>query len=468
MKWEKERFAVIAKAREAIREYSMLEAGERVVVAVSGGGDSLVLLDVMAQLAEEEGVELVVVHIDHGLRPESGEEAAFVAEVASHYRLPCRKVKVEVPPPGAASGMSPEEAARQARYRAFEEQLRLAGAARLATGHPADDRVETLLLRLLAGTGSQGLASIAPVRFPYIRPLIKVWRKEVEAYAPYLPFVPLQDPTNLDTSIPRNRVRHLLLPLLEEEYNPSVRKALLREAEVMAGEAELLRSLVEGCREGIISASGRGQEIDVEALLVQPLAMQRLLLARSLRDLGLEPGFELVEGVRRLLALPGNPRLDLSPDLEARRMYGRLVLGPRLGRVVAGETLIAGPGTYSLAGTGLRLELLLRPREVKDPAPDRADSRTARLDADRLAFPLQVRGIRPGDRFHPLGAPGRRKLQDFLVDLKIPREERGRIAVLESEGEIAWVLGLRIDDRFKVVEETSRVAELKVKEAVER
>ena len=455
---------MVNRVRETLRRWPMFHTGDLVAVAVSGGGDSLVLLDVLVRLAEEEGITLRVIHVDHGLRPESGEEAAFVEGVAAHYGLPCRVMRVEVPGAGAGMGMSPEEVAREARYRAFEEELEQTGAARLATGHTADDRAETLLLRLIAGAGPRGLGSIPPVRHPYVRPLIQVWRREVDAYTPFLPFPPRLDPSNLDVSVPRNRVRHRLLPLLEEEYNPSVRQALLREADILASLGDLLESLAGEAEREDVTMTARGLEINIETLRSRPLAIRRQLITGSLRRLGIEPDFDLVEDIRcRLLEAKGNPRLDLGPDLVARRIYDRLILGPRPPETPAEELVIPGEGLYYLSHLGMELEVSTRPLGDGDPRRDSGGPSTAWLDANRLSFPLTVRGVRPGDRFHPLGAPGMKKMQDFLVDLKVPREERGRVAVLESAGEIAWVLGMRVDERFKVGEGTSRVVVLSIR-----
>ncbi len=460
MKWEKERFEVITRVRETLRRWPMFERGSLVAVAVSGGADSLVLLDVLAQLAGEEGISLRVVHVDHGVREDSAEDAAYVRRVAGHYGLECSVHAVEVP---ESPGMSPEERLREARYGAFCEELERSGAKRLATGHTADDRVETMLLRILTGAGPRGLGSIPPVRPPFVRPLIRVWRREVEEYARFLPFPPRLDATNMDTSIPRNRVRHRLLPLLEREYNPSVKRVLLDGAEMLASLAEVVEELARESGEEDVSVSAMGDEIDVEGLRSRPPAVQREVIAASLRRLGLEPGFGLVEDIRgKLLDAEGNSRLDIGPGYAARRVYGRVILGPEPPRPPLPTTRIPDEGTYHIPGAGLRLEVNTRPRGNENPREETEGPHEAWLDADRMSFPLLARGVRAGDLFHPLGAPGRRKLQDFLVDAKVPREDRPRIVVIESAGEIAWVAGMRIDERFKVRGDTGRVAVLKV------
>lgn len=461
LRWQKERFVVLEKVRLTLRRWDMLKKGDLVLVAVSGGADSLCLLDVMAQLSPRWDLRLQVIHVDHGLRPESGDDAEFVKEVAAYYRVPCKVVRVKVEKGKGREANSPEEAARRARYEAFREAAQELGANRLATGHTADDRVETLLLRLITGAGPEGLRGIPPVRDIYIRPLIEVFRREVEAYVRHLPFRPRLDVSNLDLRVPRNRVRHELLPLLERRYNPAVREVLCREADTLYHMVGLVEERAKALEESAVSLQGREVVVDRRLLLEVPVLLQRQVLARALRRAGGEADYHLVEELRRRFLEGGeNPWLDIGPGLVARRVYDRIVLGPRPAPGELEEVEIAGEGTFRLPGWTLRVAV-----EAWDGGDPREVVRSpleAVLDADRLSFPLKVRGIRPGDRFHPLGAPGTRKLQDFLVDLKVPLERRKDVAVLESEGEIAWVLGMRIDERFKVTPETRRVARMRL------
>ncbi len=463
MRWEKERFAVIRKARHAARKWGMFSPGDLVVVAVSGGADSLVLLDVLAQLAPSEGISLRVLHVDHALRPGSDREAEYVERAARTYGIPFRSLRVEVEAPGSR-GLSPEEAAREARYRAYEEELAESGARRLATGHTADDRVETLLLRLLTGAGPRGLGGIPPVRGPYIRPLCQVWREEVERYATFLPLPPLEDPTNRDTAIPRNRVRHVLLPLLERDF-PGAKKVLLREAEVLG---EVWEWLEEEARE----AEGKGvreeegvAEVSTSYLLSLPPILRRELLARLIRRVGAEPDYHLLEDILRLSEGGGSARLDLAGRARVAREYGRILFRPAPsaaeGEEFPDEVEVRGEGVFPLPG-GRRLKVELVSGEKGAISPREGHPRVAWLDADLLSFPLRLRRIRPGDRFHPLGAPGTRKLQDFLVDLKVPRGKRREVMVLESGGQIAWVVGYRPDERFKVTPRTRRALRCEV------
>lgn len=450
---------------ETIRRYDMLAPGQTVLLAVSGGRDSLVLLDAMVNLAPALAIDLRVVHVDHGLRPESGEDADFVCEAAERYGLPVSVEKVNITREGKGGVLSPEEAAREARYEAFGHQLSKSGAERLATGHTADDRAETLLLRMISGAGPTGLASIAPVRLPYIRPLIDVWRSEVDAYLPFLPFTPRDDPSNADLSIPRNRVRHELIPLLEAEYNPSIRKALVREASLMASFGEMIKPEIEEALDRDVSQSHADIAIDIEGLKTRPLAVQRQVIVTALAGLSIEPDFEMIEDIRlKVMNGDGNPSLDLSTELVARKVYGTLLIGPRMN--AAGEKanedswLVPAEGLYFLEEISVQLHLSSKTYQGQDPRSCSSGETAACLDAEKLLFPLTLRRIMPGDRFHPLGAAGTRKVQDFLVDIKLPREERRRVLVLESDGKIVWLPGLRIDDRFKVDENTRRIMQI--------
>ncbi len=454
-------YAVLEKAARSIERYGMLRGGEKVLAAVSGGPDSLVLLDVLWRLSRPLGLRLEVFHVDHGLRPGSGDEAAYVGRVAEAYGLPFAAQRVEVERRGGRGRMSPEEAAREARYAALEGRLAAGGFDRAALGHQADDRVETFLLRLLTGAGPRALASIPPVRGPYVRPLIEVWESEVRGYLECLPFPPLEDPTNLDLAVPRNRVRHGLLPYLEREFNPAVKASLARALELTAEER------AGAAEEGREDCSDPSAPVELAAFDGLPLAGRRLLLWRKLLAMGIRPTFRLVEDLRENICEGRNgSRMALPSGWEAVREYDRVAVfrsgeaGSSPGVAEDPEAVMEGEGVYAFPAAGLTLEV-----EFLEEVPGMEEIAAsgplnACLDLDRLSFPLRARSIRPGDRFFPLGAPGSRKVQDFLTDAKVPRRLRARTLAVLSEGRIAWLVGLRIDDRFKVTADTRRVARI--------
>ncbi len=452
------RFALLRRVARTITERRMLAGGERLLVAVSGGLDSLSLLDILHRLLDEFRLELAVFHFDHRLRPASGEDAEFVAAVAARYGIPFFGRSADVAALTRAWGASPEEGARRARYEALEEAAAEWGADLAALGHTADDRVETFLLRLLAGAGTRGLGSIQPRRGMYIRPLIDTWRRELEEHwAPGLPFPPRLDPTNRDENIPRNRVRHRLLPLLEREYNPSVREVLLREAEILSEDGQLLSDLTLAELAQHLERKDDNVSLELAALTGMGPAARRRAIQAALELAGVEAGFRLTADVLdKVAGGESGDGLDLPGGRRAERVYERLLIAPQEAMPdIREELLICGEGVFRSPALGLELSLHRQNDPPKPLAQD--DPWLAALDADRLTFPLLLRAVREGDRFRPLGLDGTQKVQDFLVNLKVPRRERRRVAVLESAGEIVWLVGYRISDSCKVTSATRRV-----------
>ncbi|HEY8393911.1 MAG TPA: tRNA lysidine(34) synthetase TilS [Thermaerobacter sp.] len=311
---------LLDEVRAFITRHRLLAPGQRVLVAVSGGRDSVVLLDVLVRLRTELGLAaLGVAHVDHGLRPDSAADAEWVRDLAAGYGLPFFLRRVQVRP----GRESPEAAARTARYRALWEMARAFGADRIALAHHADDQAETVLLRLLAGAGPSGLAGMRPRRGRFVRPLLGVERAALAAYAAEQGLRWRDDPTNRDLSIPRNRVRHELLPLLERSYNPAVRRVLCRVAAIMAAEAELLarRTRRQLARLAVLG-EGRGG-LPLEEFRRLPVADQRRLLQALYRRLsGRGLSFDAVERLRALARatapseeIPAGPLpVDTGPD----------------------------------------------------------------------------------------------------------------------------------------------------------
>ncbi len=459
---EPPRFALLSKVARTLRDRDMLAGGVRVLVAVSGGLDSLCLLDILASLSTELHLELGIFHFDHQLRPDSGEDAAFVEAVAAHYGLPFFGRSGDVAALTRELGLSPEEGARKARYEALELVVEEWQADRVALGHTADDRVETFLLRLLAGAGTRGLTSIPPTRGIYFRPLIDTWRRELEeAWAPHLPFPPRQDSTNLDEDVPRNRVRHRLLPLLEDEYNPSIREVLLREAELLTEDQARLEEMTMERAPTFLQRDGDDISLDCEAFEVMGPAERRRAVQLGLELAGIDAGFQLIEDILvKVLGGPSGAGLDLPGGSRVERCYERIVISGTLGVEPAREELlVCGEGEHHAPALGLQLSLRILPDVPPSPFTD--DSWEATLDADALTFPLVLRAVREGDRFSPLGLTGTQKVQDFMVNAKVSRRERRSAAVLESGGDIVWLVGYRIDERCKITPSTRRAVHIR-------
>jgi tRNA(Ile)-lysidine synthase len=429
----------------------MLTGGETVLVAVSGGADSVALLHVLLALAPAWRLALHVLHVDHGLRADSARDAEVVQALGARLGVP-----VHVAPVTVGAG-SQEAAARAARYAALEAWADRLGATRIATGHTADDQAETVLMRLLGGAGVRGLAAIPPVRGRVIRPLLETRRQALRdaLAAAGLPWV--EDPTNRDPAFLRNRVRHELLPWLAAAQDGDVVPALARTARL--------------AREAVDALEGTAAEALARLAVVEPggFTLSRAALgglpapvaAEALRQAAVRLGSRAPlrawahRGLRRALA-PTPPRRPF-------RLGGVTVevSGDRL-RVTAGPApaltprTLAVPGRVELPDIGCALEARVLPAEgyVMPRAADRVA-----FDAAGVPRTLTIRPRRRGERFHAFGG-GERRLKSLLIDARVPRWERDRLPLVEGGGEILWVTGLRRGAAAPVTAATREVVEL--------
>ncbi|MBN1254585.1 MAG: tRNA lysidine(34) synthetase TilS [Deltaproteobacteria bacterium] len=455
--------ALLSRIKGTIACHHMLEPRDHIGVAVSGGVDSVVLLDVLARLREELPIDLTVLHLNHGMR---GEEATrdqrFVQALSKQYALPCVDKEVDCPRYREEHSLSPEAAARELRYRFFEEAIEGHNLDKVAIGQTADDQAETVLMRIIKGGGTRGLKGIPPVRGRYIRPLIEVWHEELLHYARHKGFQFVQDSTNFQNDYLRNRIRHELLPILQG-YNPAIKERLLHLAQ-MLGEDE---GYLEGLTNEVTKRLVIGDEecsIPISDFLCLPQALQSRVLQHAFA--GLSSGGVLeyphIKGIKDLIqGGGGSKRLALPGGYWAMRVYDTLMLGQETKepRGLAKAIDLTIPGRTRLNGFDWEIEAVVSDRRTS-PRPD---PETAYLDYHHLTFPLRVRSFRPGDSFIPLGMNGHKKLKAFFIDLKIPRAQRAKIPLVISGDDICWVGGLRIDERFKIGKDTRKVLQLTMK-----
>lgn len=452
----------------------LLHDGDRLVIGVSGGPDSLCLLDVLYSLAGSHGLVLCVAHFNHGLRPEAEADVSFVRAEAARRGLDCLSETADVRAAAAASRQSLETEARALRYAFLARVARQKGASLVAVAHSADDQAETVLMHLLRGAGLRGLRGMLPKRaigqaVVLIRPLLAITRAEILDYCAENKLTPLMDSSNADTRFARNRVRHALLPTLEA-YNPNLRARLARTAAVAAGDYEIWLAAV--------------QRLWAETALVELDHPERVAFDRA-RWLALSAAQQralLRTAAERLME--AQDEIDFAP-LEAAVMFSRaarpgrsctlaagLVLRVEAERIVvcpaAATGLDAGDWPRLVAGAlapGWRLQI-----EAVDAAAwhaqqtETASRWTGFIDADRLAEPVTLRSRWPGDRFQPLGMGGHTvKLSDFFVNRKVPARQRDTWPLLVCGHEIVWVVGLRLDERYRVTERTRQVTRLAVR-----
>lgn len=461
---------------KACLEACQLTPDRVLVVGVSGGPDSLCLLDCLAKAS----FNLLVAHFDHRLRPESGEDARRVAAMAAQRGLPFESGCMDVAAFAQEQRLSIEEAARNARYTFLFDVARRSGAQAVAVAHNADDQVETVLMHLLRGAGLAGLRGMSArslqegwdERIPLVRPLLGIWRAEIEGYCQEMGLDVVRDASNDDTSFYRNRLRHELLPTLTQ-YNPQVKEALWRTAQVLSGDTEIYESAVERAWEQVaLESTPESIAFDRKNLLTLSLGLQRALLRRAIARL--RPGlrdvdFETVERGLVFAARPARSRsIELAQGLRLIVEGERLYLAERDAAVGKGDwpQLVGGvqlelnvPGELDL-GEGWRLQA-----EWALPGADvRAAGRwEAWLDADCLHVPLIVRVAQPGERFQPLGLGGRsQKLSDFWINVRLAKRARSAWPLVCSGDAIAWIPGYRLDQRFRVTHSTQKLVHLQM------
>jgi tRNA(Ile)-lysidine synthase len=458
-----------------IGRHALLRDGARVLVALSGGADSVAMLLLLRDL-EQDGVLAVAgaAHLNHQLRGgDADADEAFCAALAAGMGVPFLAGRADVLARARAGKRSIEDAARSARYEFLERAAGELSADVIAVAHTREDQAETFLLRLLRGSGTRGLAAIQPRAGRVVRPLLDVARADLRAFLASRGQAFREDASNADRTIPRNRVRHELIPYLASHFSPRVTDVLARDAALARQDEEFLRGEAIKLAAGIV-LTDEAVRIDVAGLSRAPRALSSRVVQMALEHhAGSKPiSFDHVEQV---LALAGNdtglPRGVSLPGQYAVRDGGTIVLRPGRSRIAAGANSFA----FSLSIPG---EVELRPQRLavgaeRAPAPvlqaGRPNQWVGRgtevgVAAGALELPLAVRSRRPGDHFRPLGAPGDRKLQDFLVDRKVARDDRDSLPlVVDGRDRIVWVVGQAVAEDFRVTDPSQGVLLLKVR-----
>jgi len=468
----------------AISDIRPFETGETVVLAVSGGVDSMVLLNILVRLNQSKklGLQLHVAHLNHRLRrQDSDADAEFVQAQARALKVACTIDSADVPAESRRRGLSIELAARQCRYEFFERLCLRLGAHVVLLAHHADDNVETVLHRIIRGTGIRGLGGIRPIRpiregsdIVLVRPLLGVRRAALEAYAAAMQIPFRVDASNASTAYARNRVRHDLLPLLRERFNPQVDEAVGRLCEqARAIEAYLRETCTRMLESLIVEHNNRQLVLHGPSLARRPRVIQTQLVREAILRLGVGEGeitFSHLNAVADLLASEeGTKEVHLPGGLRVARLYSRLVFEmeggqERAGGAIEEEICVSIDGTTQLPAFGMELQIdsfAAGEDQIAEYLQQRADrgqfSYEEWFDADEVRPPLIARPRRPGDRFFPLGSPGMKKISDFLIDEKIEAARREKLVILCDQLGPIWVVPLRIDGRARLTRMTRNV-----------
>jgi len=461
--------SLLKKVKEYIVKNKLLEIGDTVVLAVSGGPDSLCLLHLVNKLAGEMQLKLIIAHLDHCLRPEGKTEAEEIAKLAAMMKLPCETKAVNIARLKNDLKVGEEEAGRKARYDLLLETAIKYGATKIATGHHRDDLSETVLLNIIRGSSVDGLAGILPRRYWkgcfLIRPLLCLQRNEIESFCEEQGFEPFTDSSNLETEYKRNQVRLKLIPYLEKQYNPKIKESLAGLAELARHDRLFLQTLSRKKYRELASVHQQGLYFNIADLQALPtairsrvlyIAVNKYLPAGKIGRFHLERLQEMVEN--------GNTGIKLSfpAGLRGQVIYDRLMLtmaGERPSKPVTPRKLPV-PGRVNLPGGYTITSRTVNRMDIKWP-PKKYQ---AFLDYDHLPrVDLKVRSRQPGDIFHPQGALGAKKLKDFFIDQKIPRSRRDEIPIVTIGNDIIWVTGIRISDKYRIGASTETILVLEYK-----
>lgn len=452
------------KVDSTIKKHSMLAGSETVLIGLSGGPDSVCLLMLLNRLKDEYKLELHAIYIDHGLRPdEIPGEIEFCKTLCENLNIHFITRSIDVTSYAREHGLNKQEAARELRYKAFEEAGIEIRANRIALAHNADDQAETFFMRTLRGSGQKGLSGIPPVRGRIIRPLIEIERDEIENFLADASQSYIIDSSNLKKDYFRNWIRLSVLPEFKRK-NPELIRTISRISDIMREEDNYLELIV---TKTLMKLIPKKTDSTIELFLVPLETMDRVILRRVLRR-----AIDAVKGLRGInfvhiediisLIKKGDSgdRLYLPKGIRVIKGYATLVLTSKqpatLGRYrleVPGEVILREAGILIRAST-------LDSQEIEAGAKGKE---TVFLDAEKATSSLTIRSREAGDFFYPAGFGKRKKLQDFFVDEKVPRDERDAIPIVLSGDDIVWIAGYRADERFKVTDSTRKILVLELK-----
>ena len=455
----------------------MIEEGDRVVAGVSGGADSVCLLFMLCALRERMKFQILVCHVNHGLRgAEADSDEKYVEELCGKLGVPCRIFRENVELTARKRKQSLEEAGRMVRREAFETMCREDGGTKIATAHHQDDNAETMILNLARGTGLNGLCGIRPVRERWIRPLLCLGRREIEEWLESREIRFCRDATNEEDEYTRNRIRHHIIPALEQQVNAGAVRHLNELSCQLQEVWEFIRQQTLGARDACVSvrteASGRRVvQIDGERFLDTAPALQKFLAAECIREAaGAERDIEAVhiDALTALFEKQTGKSLNLPYRVKARRTYSGVALfqeaeasenagTDEVGLRIPGETRLPGTNkkilcTVSAAGGDFSAEEI----------PQK--SYTKCFDYDIIKYSLSARFRRPGDYLTVDRKGSRQKLKSYFINEKVPREERDRMLLIADGDHIVWIPGMRMSSAYQIGGKTKRILKIKITE----
>lgn len=452
---------LVGRAKKIITKEGLIGEGDSVLLGASGGIDSTVLLFVLLEIAQQIPFKLGIAHINHALRGEESErDEDFVKELARRFSLPFYAKKADVKGFASDSGLSLQHAGRELRYAFFNDIAKTYHYNKIAIAHTLDDQVETFLLRIIKGTGIRGLSSIPIRRGPIIRPFLTTYRSEIEEYSRKnkVPFV--ADSSNEKTIYERNFIRREVIPVMER-LNPALKKKIFSLLQDMTA----INRIFDRRSQAFLTQKGQNRDressFNIDALTKMDVETRFRVLSDTLSSI--EPRFiplrQHILSIEKIMrAKKPNLTVILPHDLKVKKIYTNLVFTQRPLRLPATDQIPVMIGKNTLESFRISLDI----RVQKNTSSTRLRGHNvALLDREKVGN-ISVRTFRAGDRFVPLGMDSPVKLKDFFISRKIPKEERRLIPLLISDNDIIWVVGHRIDDRYKVTGHSREVLRVTV------
>jgi tRNA(Ile)-lysidine synthetase, N-terminal domain/tRNA(Ile)-lysidine synthetase, C-terminal domain len=459
-------FDLIDSALKTIRENNMFDKGDKVIVAVSGGPDSIALLHVLYKLKEKLDISLYVAHINHGLRGiESDTDEEYVRMFCESLNIEFISKRVDINQISKLKNISSESAGREVRYEFFEEVMKKFSAQKVAIAHNANDQAETILMRIMRGTGMDGLIGIRPVRDNiFVRPLINNTRDDIEEYCLKNNINPRIDKTNLQAIYSRNKVRLQLIPYIQENFNKDIIQVLNRLSYTIKVDNDYLEVVSKEKYKKYCDINKEKVIISKEAFLEHESIITRIIRLAIHNVVGNLYNFEKIHiyDIIRIQRCSTGKELNLPSNVYILNNYGDIVIYKNKKQNIRAkaEEYILHYGVNLIED--IRIKANVKVISMEEKLDFKSNKWIKYFDYDKIKGDITLRFRRDGDKFTPLGMNGTKKLKDLFINLKIPKEQREEIPLVCFGGNIAWITGYRVSEIFKVDENTKNILEVKV------
>jgi len=459
---------ILDRVKEYIQSNNLINENEKILIAFSGGADSLALLLMLHALKEKLHIDLGACHVNHMLRGEDAkEDETFCSEVAKKLSIPFYSVKKDVSGYAKEKGMSVEVAGRELRYAFFKDIMVNHKYEKCATAHHLDDQVETVLLNLMRGSGLNGLTGMSPKREEYIKPILFLKKEELLVYLKEQDMEPREDDSNKESIYQRNKVRNKLIPYIKENFNEDFPETIWRMTELLREDLDFIHEHVEKVKSEYVEKRKDNRIVIRKEAFHQHKAVVSRLLFDAIESV--KGNFTDIEEVhiRDMIALQKNETgksIDIKDDVVAKNDYGNLIIEKKKTDTEREENMLHEelkiPGTYVVDEKTIRFRYVERDEIVKD-------KKLRFFNGDLIEETIIVRNRQEGDRMRPFGMKGYRKLKNILIDKKISREDREKLLIFQNRNEIFYIGSMIISDDYKVKESTVKILEIGIFEEVE-